>query len=288
MKFGIGTAQFIKNYGLLKKNSKKKNLIKIVKNYSKKIDLIDTAPSYNNAERIIGSYRNKRIKIISKIGKIKSKNISRKFVEIEKNIQNTFKKLKTKNIYGILFHNTDDIKILKNKDLRLKFDSIVKKNVKKIGFSCYDIFEIEKYLKIYKFDIIQFPLNVFNISKKKINFLKKIKNKYKVELHCRSIFLQGLLLEKELNLNKKFIPLKNKIYKINKLCEKLNISKYNFYISVIASLKIIDYAIIGLSNFNEYEKLKKFKKTKINNNEFYKFKIKDYNILDPRKWNINH
>jgi len=273
MKFGIGTAQFIKNYGLLKKNSKKKNLIKIVKNYSKKIDLIDTAPSYNNVERIIGSYRNKRIKIISKIGKIKSKNIYGKSVEIEKNIQNTFKKLK--NIYVILLHNTNDIKILKNKDLRLKFDSIIKKNVKKIGFSCYDIFEIEKYLKIYKFDIIQFPLNVFNISKKKINFLKKIKKKYKVELHCRSIFLQGLLLEKELNLNKKFIPLKNKIYKINKLCEKLNISKYNFYISVIASLKIIDYAIIGLSNFNEYEKLKKFKKTKINKNEFYYFMFID-------------
>ena len=89
-------------------------------------------------------------------------------------------------------------------------------------------------------------------------------------------------LEKELKLNKKFIPLKNKIYKINKLCEKLNISKYNFYISVIDSLKIIDYAIIGLSNFNEYEKLKKFKKTKINKNEFYKFKIKNYNILESR------
>ncbi len=188
MKFGIGTSQYIKNYGVLKKNIDKKNLIKIIQNYTKNIDLIDTAPSYGNAEKIIGLHFNKKIKIVSKIGKIKTKKISRKFLEIERSIQNTLNNLNTKKIYGLLFHNTDDIKILKNKELRSKFDYIIKKYVRKIGFSCYEIYNIEKFLKIYNFDIIQLPLNVFNINKKKINFLKKIKKKYKVELHIRSIF----------------------------------------------------------------------------------------------------
>ena len=41
---------------------------------------------------------------------------------------------KTKNIYGILFHNTNDIKILKNKKLRSRFDSMIKKKSKENRF----------------------------------------------------------------------------------------------------------------------------------------------------------
>ena len=114
----------------------------------------------------------------------------------------------------------------------------------------------------YNFDIIQFQLNVFNVNKKKINFLRKMKKKYKLEFHIRSILLQGLSLKKDLKFSKKFNLVENKINKINKICTKYKISKYNFYLSLINSLNIADYAIIGLSSIKEYEDLKNFKKQK--------------------------
>ena len=46
MKFGIGTAQIKQNYGIVKKKTILKDLKKVFKRFDKKIDLIDTAPSY--------------------------------------------------------------------------------------------------------------------------------------------------------------------------------------------------------------------------------------------------
>ena len=65
--------------------------------------------------------------------------------------------------------------------------------VKKIGFSVYKSLDLKKFIKLYNFDIIQFPFNVFDqrILQKKIQYMLKSK---KIELHIRSIFLQGLLL----------------------------------------------------------------------------------------------
>ena len=288
MKFAIGTSQFLKKYGLLKKSTTRKDLIKIIKIYSNKIDLIDTAPSYRNAEKTIGLYKNKKTKIMSKINKILSKNPNKQALEINENINNTLNKLKLKKIFGLLFHHVDDVNLIKNKIIKNKLDLLKKNNlVKKIGFSCYDISKIEKYLKIYNFDIVQFPLNIFTINKKKINILKKIKKKYKIEFHSRSIFLQGLALAPNLKIPKKFNLLKNKISEIDKICLKKKISKHNFFISSIASLKIIDYAIIGLSNYDEYKLIKNFKKKIINKNFLNNFEIKDKKIIDPRNWKIN-
>ena len=96
MKFAIGTSQFIKNYGILKKKSKKKDLIQILKKYSSKIDLIDTAPSYDKAEDLIGIHGNKKIKIVTKINKITKKNMNLQNVQFNKSILKSLQKLRKK------------------------------------------------------------------------------------------------------------------------------------------------------------------------------------------------
>ena len=62
MKFGIGTAQFIKGYG----HMNKKITFWIFWNLNKsKIKMIDTAQLYSNAQKMIGKVGNK--KIVTKI-----------------------------------------------------------------------------------------------------------------------------------------------------------------------------------------------------------------------------
>ena len=67
------------------------------------------------------------------------------------------------------------------------------KLAKKIGVSGYNPNEIKKILKIWKPDVIQLPFNIFDqrlISSKVIDLLYK----KKIEIHVRSIFLQGMLV----------------------------------------------------------------------------------------------
>ena len=54
MKFGIGTAQFIDNYGYMKKKINLDNYFETLN--KSKIDLIDTAQVYGRAQKIIGKH----------------------------------------------------------------------------------------------------------------------------------------------------------------------------------------------------------------------------------------
>ena len=56
-------------------------------------------------------------------------------------------------------------------------------------------------------DILQFPLNIVDDRINKTE-LKKLKRK-KILLHARSVFLQGLLLQNQEDLSKKFEKFKN-------------------------------------------------------------------------------
>ena len=94
-----------------------------------------------------------------------------------------------------MIHNPKDI-LSNNKKAILKTLNLLKKQnkIKKIGVSVYEVEELKKILKVFKPDIIQIPINILNQNFLKKNFLKKIKKKG-IEIHGRSIFLQGALLK---------------------------------------------------------------------------------------------
>ena len=285
MKFIIGTAQIQKNYGLLKNKIKTKEIIKIINEKNKNIDFIDTAPSYGNSERIIGKNINRKIKIITKLDKLISKDERKICNEIHKKIFFSYNRLKKKKIHCLLFHREEDVEWLRSEKVKEKIKEFKEKNIiNKVGVSCYDYKKIKKYQKIYNFDIFQIPLNIFNINKKKINYLKKLKKKFNFKIHARSIFLQGLILADLNRIPKRFFKLKNKILKIKNICSKNNISFFNFLISAIDHLNLVDCAIIGLKSYKEFELLKKYKKIKINKKNILNFKINDKKLIDPRLW----
>ena len=72
--------------------------------------------------------------------------------------------------------------------------SIKKKGyVKKIGISMYNFNKAIEVIKNFKIDIIQLPYNLIDRRLENKKFLK-LARKRKVEIHVRSVFLQGLLL----------------------------------------------------------------------------------------------
>ena len=96
----LGSANFDQKYGI-RKNSIKKNDIKKLLNIAvkNKIKLIDTSPSYNESEKIIGKLNNKRFQVISKIAKL-PKNTKKSEIKKknDKKCTNFIKKIKNKKI----------------------------------------------------------------------------------------------------------------------------------------------------------------------------------------------
>lgn len=284
MKFAIGTAQFIKKYGILKKQLKINELENILRSFNKKINLVDTAPSYDNAEEIIGQNKNRKLKIATKIDYINSNSDRIIKDKVTKSLINSLKKLKTSNIYCLYLHDERDIQILKKKKIKFFFNSLKKKKVKNIGITVYNLNKLEKYLSIYKFDIVQIPLNILTINKKIIDKLKYIKKKFNVKVHVRSIFAQGLLLEKRIPKNKKFYNLKIFLNKLKPILKNYKCDKYNFFISILDQYKLFDYFIIGINNKRDFFQLTQYEKTLIRKkdlnyilNNSVSFDLRDYN-----------
>ncbi len=198
-------------------------------------------------------------------------------------LSKTLKDLKVKKLYGLLVHDTSDI-LKNNKEL---LNIILKSKkiglVSKVGISVYDVNEVNQVLKFWKPDIIQLPINIFDQRFLKKNLLKKLKRK-KIEIHARSCFLQGLLLEPKLkrgNLNSKFL-----FKKFIKWCKEKKISQLTACLHFIKKLKYIDAIIVGFYNSKQLsEILLSFRKKLVlvpddfGNNE--------KKLIDPRKWKTN-
>lgn len=284
MKFAIGTAQFIPSYGILKKKINTIELGDIFSNIHKDINAIDTAPSYGRSHKFIGKFANKKYKILTKISEISHENNYINFKKIEKEISKSKKDLKDKKIDTIFFHNEKNIKLMQSCYFRKKFLKICKlNNIKNIGISIYDINKLHKYLKIHKFDIIQIPMNVFNINKIKIEKLRKLKKKYNFKIYARSVFFQGLIFKDISDIQNKFKFLKKKIKLLGYLKNKYKTSLLNISLSALENVKIIDYAIVGITCKNDFIDILKYKKTKISKKEIFKLYIND-NKTDLRKY----
>jgi aryl-alcohol dehydrogenase-like predicted oxidoreductase len=182
----LGTANFLLGYGLLKSDVYARGgFIESILSTALRLGInrIDTAQTYGEAELIIGQIAPRLFHTITKIPKIEAS--SGYFgSEINVMVNDSMTRLNSDEIYGLLLHFPSQLLATEGREiydelLRLKSEG----KVKKIGCSVYDIQELESIIELYDIDLVQLPLNVFD----------ELSNKG-IEIHVRSVFLQGLLL----------------------------------------------------------------------------------------------
>ena len=236
MKIALGTANFGQKYGLagkiIKSDKKIKKIIQFANN--SKIKLIDTSNNYGSSETLLGNNNLKNFKIITKL---KISNDEKKSNNLENivfnKVQESLLKLNIKKLYAILLHESNDLKSNKRHKLIKVLKKLKKRNlVSKIGISIYNPKELNFIWPFWKPDIVQCPFNILDRRIYESGWLKKLK-KNKTEIHVRSIFLQGLLLQNEKSMPRKFKKWKNIFKKWNNYCKKENISKIQGCINFI-------------------------------------------------------
>jgi hypothetical protein len=107
--------------------------------------------------------------------------------------------------------------------------------------------------------------------------------KKKIEIHVRSIFLQGLLLLNINNIPKKFIRWNYIFKRLDDWQIKNKINRYELCINYIIKFKKISKIIVGIDNFAQAKKLFKYikKRPKFN---FPNIQSLDQNLINPSKW----
>lgn len=241
MKIGLGTVQWGLDYGIsnihgIPSDRELKSIVRLASQYG--INLFDTAAQYGNAEQRLGKYINKSSRIVSKINSKFDKSL-------ESQIQGSLNFLNIEQLYAYLFHSSKDLidePSLWNQMQKLKIEG----KVKKIGYSLYNPEELEKLFKL-KFipDLIQIPFNI--IDRRFETYFKKL-NELNIEIHVRSIFLQGLLLNFEMMKNSKFSKWNLIWNKYKNWLSENDLSPIEACISHALHFKEISNVIIGVEN----------------------------------------
>ena len=284
MNIALGTANFGSKYGINKKNINSiKNIKKILKYCSaNKINILDNAQSYGSSEKLLSQCKLKKFKVITKIKlpkKYNKKDINKNII---KSLFETILKLKINKFYAILIH-----KFSKKKQDNLRLISILKeikkkKLVKKIGISVYSPEELERIWIYWKPDIVQCPLNVLDQRFYRSGCLNKL-NKLKIEVHIRSIFLQGLLLKNYNKIPKKFVKWNYLFKRWIKFCNINKVSQLEGCIQFINSLKFSSKVIIGFANLNQIKQIIMIAK-KSNKMKLFKYYSNNKRLIEPRLW----
>ena len=278
-KLVIGSANFAQKYGadpIEIKNKQIKKILKIAKENN--INFIDTAETYLKNKDIFKKI-DKRFKFITKI-KPDFRWVSLDFCQ--KKLQTHFKKFNKNKIETLLFH---DINILLGKNGPIIFKNIKKfkkKYFKKIGISIYETKNLNYLINNYNIDVVQCPFNILDKRIVNSGWLKKLRGKG-IEIHARSIFLQGLLVNTSVYKKKYFKKWQKLFFKWFQDLEVNNISAIDYCLSDLINYDF-DRIIIGVNNYNDLNEIINFKKIK-KNNKIINLKISDTKLIDPRKWN---
>ena len=283
----LGSANFGFDYGINKKNAINKKELKKLLDYAGKnnISFIDTAISYKNSEKKIGFFNKYNFKIITKLPQIPKKIINVESWIINK-VQASCHRLKINNLYGVLIHDTKELKNKKkSKKIYKAFDYLIKnKIVKKVGLSIYDPKELDLFFKEYNYQIIQIPVNIFDRRLISSGWGKKLSKK-DVEIFARSIFLKGLLLRDADKIPKEFSRWNKKFINFEKWVKKKKINKAEACIRFVKSFKEVKKIIFGVNNIEQLKENIIFS----NKNKILfptNLNINSGKILDPRKWKV--
>jgi len=283
----LGTAQFGMPYGISNKQGQVQiKVVKDILNYacSLGIDTLDTAIMYGNSEKCLGHIGVKSWKVISKLP-----TIPESFLDINtsnwvrQSILGSLQRLRIPKLYGLLLHSPQELLSSRGEDIfnslkALKMEGLIDK----IGISIYSPSELDTLLNHFDLDLIQCPCNILDRNLVQSSWLPRLE-KLGIEVHIRSIFLQGLLLMDAQERYNKFNRWQSIWKQWYNWLKESNLSPLEACLNYVFSLSGVSRIIIGVDNLSQ---LNDILEVPIMNLEFPDFQAcHETDLIYPYNWN---
>jgi aryl-alcohol dehydrogenase-like predicted oxidoreductase len=155
------------------------------------IDSIDTAIAYGQSESIIGETSQNRFNIISKLPPLPV-DISNVSEWVHSQVQGSLSRLKCTSLDALLLHRPQDLIGAQGAELYAAIGSLMaEKMIHRFGVSIYSPDDLEGIIDTFEIHVVQAPLNVFD---RRILGVTDQLSALNIEVHVRSVFLQGVLI----------------------------------------------------------------------------------------------
>jgi aryl-alcohol dehydrogenase-like predicted oxidoreductase len=255
------------------------------KAWAKGIDTLDTAISYGESEKRLGMTNVKDWHIVTKLPEIPNEctNIN---TWILNQVQKSLLRLGVTKILALLLHRPDQLLESDGAEIWKALQDLKQKNiVKKIGFSVYDCNQLDALWDSFQPNIVQMPYNLLDKRFLLSGWMKKM-NDAGVEIHVRSVFLQGLLLMSKSDRPEKFNHWKDIWEVLDAWLLEHDITAVEAAISFAMDNPYIDKIVVGVDNVQQLEEILSLSlKRKI----VYPPKslhTSDVRLINPSQWNL--
>jgi aryl-alcohol dehydrogenase-like predicted oxidoreductase len=249
------------------------------------VKVIDTAQAYGDSESRIGAIcDDSQFNFVTKIG-VEFKNQSLDYNVIN-SVKKSCRRLNQSRLHAVMLHRPEVLlgdrgrKFIRDLNM-LKEEGVVSK----VGVSIYSPEILTAISGLVKLDIVQVPFNVFDQQILSSGWSEKLKSAG-VEIHTRSVFLQGLLLMQQPSLPEYFI--KNWPAHFDAWYKFLS---HNRSYALQVALKFalhqdwIDKIVVGVDNVLQLKELVKIEKSS-EQIDFPQLACDDPNLINPSNWNL--
>jgi aryl-alcohol dehydrogenase-like predicted oxidoreductase len=155
--------------------------------------------------------------------------------------------------------------------------------VEKIGVSVYTADQIDRALAKFNFQILQAPLNVFDQRLIESGHLSVLKQK-NIEVHARSLFLQGLLLMEESEVGEMFPAIISHFHEYRAYLTRQGLTPLEGALAFARQVKEVDTVIVGVCSRDQLESILRAWNKVTARIDFRPFSLRNDKIVDPRFW----
>jgi aryl-alcohol dehydrogenase-like predicted oxidoreductase len=291
MKLGLGTVQFGLPYGIAHHGppTPQQEIDRILAAAAEgMIDCLDTAPAYEDSERRLGIALNgaSPFRIVSKSPVFKGAEIrAANADELRATFMRSLEHLRQDAIHALLIHHCDDLLKPGGHLLVEAMRALAREGLlEKLGVSVYDGTQIDAVLSIFEPDIVQLPLSVLDQRLLASGHLERLAE-HGVEVHARSVFLQGVLLMESHALPCFLAPLRGTLEEYATVLRTHGMSRIDGALAFLRRTARVDYAIVGVQHLRELRELLDAHARSVDTElDFSRFAVANEDMILPPRW----
>ena len=286
-KLALGTVQFGLDYGVANETGQVAfeevhHVMDLAK--TNEIDVLDTAIAYGTSEEVLGKVVVDGFRVVTKLPPL-AENQNNVAQWVTEQVRESLARLGQKKLYGLLLHRSEDLSAAQSGQLIQALADLKDVGiVQKIGVSIYSPDELEMVCKKINIDLVQAPLNVVDRRMETSGWLDRLKSDG-VEIHTRSVFLQGLLLMERSKIPMKFSRWSNMWNIWQENLRELGVTPLEACLSYPLSLDQVDQVMVGVDSAKHLQDIISAASSVDHVPDTSFMLSNDKNLINPYNWN---
>lgn len=282
MKLALGTVQFGAAYGAFGPEGKVDEQLAATcldRAAAAGVDMLDTAAAYGDSEVLLGRLgAAARFRIVTKVPPLKS------IDDVPASIDTSLAALDTSQVYGLLLHRASDLLGADGDKVWSSLENVRSQGLAvKVGVSVYAPEEAITLSDRYPLGLVQAPYSAFDQRMRISGAFERLKS-HGVELHARSIFLQGFALAEPATLPAHLSSHRDALTRFRTAADAYGLSPLGLALAAVWHEAAIDRLVVGVKSPADLEAILATLASPLPSLDLSALASDDTTLIDPAGW----